>query len=363
VSVELDDSYQSIYQRAISQMALGNSDQAIASLWRILNRLTRLRPQTLQRKEDLQQTLRVSWESLVQFLRWERRYDEAISACEKVLDHLPEDEGAEQRIGSLMVERGDVEEGIARMRQIVDDKPSFGAWADLGSEYAAQGQHEEAASCYRSALALADSNEAAAIGNLGLVRVYQEADRIEEALEAWSMAVVLNPDIGANVSAIYAWLIERGDLERAETYLNREQDPLHRTFYQGLLDWQAGRHDAAQEAWRRVLGMELTEDVSLGPWIEAALRLGEPQRAAEAEEMLSARETSISVREGILLGIAHAMLDEVDEAKTWFEGTIGRLRRGWPVKEAIEKAHWTLLTSVVSNQETIQALAGYFDRG
>ena len=39
MSVELDDSYQSIYQHAVSQMALGNPDQAIASLWRILNRL------------------------------------------------------------------------------------------------------------------------------------------------------------------------------------------------------------------------------------------------------------------------------------------------------------------------------------
>ena len=97
------------------------------------------------------------------------------------------------------------------------------------------------------------ATQAAAIGNLGLVRIYQESDRVDEALEAWSMAVVLNPEIGANVSAIYAWLIERGDLERAETYLNREQEPLRRTFYRGLLDWQAGRHDAARKKWRDVV--------------------------------------------------------------------------------------------------------------
>jgi tetratricopeptide (TPR) repeat protein len=343
-------------------MGFGRPDEAIESLWRIVNRLTRLRPQTLQRKESLQAILVTAWESLVQFLRWEGRYDEAISACQKVIDHLPTDAGADRRIGSLLVERGDVEEGLERLRQLADDKQSFMSWADLGAEYVALKRYEEAEPCYQAALSLAESNETAAIANAGLFRIAKETDRVGDALNAWSMIAVLDPDLGDHVSEVYTWLIERGDLERAEKYLNRERDPISRTFYQGMIDWQSERPDAAQSKWRRVLGMELDDEADATSWIEAAIRLGEPQRAAEAEEALLERDTATSVHEATALGIACAMLDEVDEAKAWFDQVVGRLKRGWPVKHKIDSRQWTLLTSVATNQETVQALADYFDK-
>lgn len=362
MSVELDDSYESIYQRAISQMGFGRPDEAIESLWRIVNRLTRLRPETLRKKATLQAILVTTWESLVQFLRWEGRYDEAISACKKVIDHLPPDNGADRRIGSLMIERSDVEEGLERLRQIADDRQNFMSWADLGAEYVALKRYEEAEPCYQTALSLAESNETAAIANAGLFRIAKETDRVGDALNAWSMIAVLDPDLADHVSEVYTWLIERGDLERAEKYLNRERDPISKTFYQGMIDWQSERLDAARSKWRGVLDMELDDDANATPWIEAAIRLGEPQRAIEAEETFRERDAGISVDEAAALGIAHAMLDEVDEAKAWFEQIIERQKRGWPVKHKIDSQQWTLLTSVVTDQETVQALADYFDK-
>lgn len=362
MSVELDDSYEAIYQRAISQMEYGRTDEAIASLWRIINRLTRLRPQTIQRKENLQRILIATWEGLVQFLRWEGRYDEAISACEKVIDHLPEENGADRRIGSLLIERGEVENGLGRLQQIVDEKPSFMSWADLGAEHTVLKQYQEAESCYQAALNLAQSNEEAAVANAGLFRIAKETDRVEDALGAWSMIAVLDPDLGDHVSEVYTWLLERGDLERAEKYLNREQDPVSKTFYQGMVDWQSERPDAARVKWRRVLDMELDDDADATPWIKAALYLGEPQYATEAEEKLVERDSRTSVDEAVALGIAHAMLDEIEDAKGWFEQVIARLKRGWPIRSKISAQQWSLLTSVVTNQETVQALADYFDK-
>ena len=78
MSVELPDSYQAIYQRAIQQMGVGESQEAIDSLLRIVKRLSRLRPETLQRKPNLQQTLYGSWNAVTQFLSWENRHQEAI---------------------------------------------------------------------------------------------------------------------------------------------------------------------------------------------------------------------------------------------------------------------------------------------
>ena len=360
--VELNDSYEAIYRRAISQMAFGQTDQAIESLWRIVNRLTRLRPETLQRRETLQEILLATWESLVQFLRWEKRYQEAIRACEAVTKHLPLAQGAERRIASLMIERGDVEEGLVAMRQIAEGNPSFVSWADLGAEYAALLRYEQAESCYQSALALAKDNAEAAIANLGSFRVCRETDRADDALSAWGMAVVLDPEMGEHVSEVYTWLIERGDLELAEEYLGREQDQARHAFYQGLLDWQVGREDAAQSRWNDVLDMDIADqDIDAAVWIEAALRLGEPERAIESEPILTGENTVPSVDTATVLGIAYAMLDQIEDAKRWFDVVVQRLRRGWPATYKIEKHGWKLLNSLVPNQETVQVLADYFD--
>lgn len=361
--VELNDSYEAIYQRAISQMTFGNTEAALESLWRIVHRLTRLRPETLQRKENLQTTLLTTWSSLVQFLRWEKRYDVAISACEAVVDHLPRDQGIDRRVASLMIERGDIKEGLARMRQIVEQAPSLLAWADLGAEYTALRRYEKAESCYQSAITLAESNQEAAIANTGLFRVYRETGSVDAALSAWSMVVVLDPDMGDHVSEVYTWLIERGDLEQAEKYLRREREPVRKTFYQGLLYWRAGRQDEARAQWQTVVGMDVERDnADVAAWIEAALRLGDPARACDAEETMSDGKTTISINAVIGLGIAHAMLDQVAEAKARFDQVVRRLQRGWPAADKIESDKRELFQSLVTSEETVQALAHYFVR-
>jgi tetratricopeptide (TPR) repeat protein len=343
-------------------MSLGDTEAALESLWRIVHRLTRLRPETLQRKENLQTILLTTWSSLVQFLRWEKRYDTAISACEAVIDHLP-DQGVDRRIASLTIERGDAEQGLDQMRQVVEQSPSLPAWADLGAECTALKRYEEAETCYRSAIALAQSNKEAAIANTGLFRVYRETGRVDDALSAWSMVVVLDPDMGDHVSEVYRWLIERGDLEQAEKYLRRERELVRRTFYQGLIHWQAGRQNEARAQWQSVLEMDVEqEDADVAAWIEAALRLGDPARACEAEEVLRDGKTAISVDAVIRLGIAYAMLDQTADAKARFDQVIRRLQRGWPATDRMEAKTWALLQSLATSQETVQALAHYFDK-
>jgi tetratricopeptide (TPR) repeat protein len=345
-------------------MALGNAERAIASLWRIINRLTRLRPETLQRKQNLRDILLTTWSSLVQFLRWEGRYEEAISACEAVRQHLPADQGVDRRIASLVIEQGEVEHGLAQMRQIAEDAPSFASWADLGAEYAALHRYDQAEPCYRSALSLAQSNEEAAVANLGLFRVYRETGRVAEALDAWSMVVVLDPDTNDHVSKVYTWMIERGDLEQATKYVGRERDRARKAFYQGLCHWEAGRQDAARAEWRRVLDMDIEQGgVDGAAWIEAALRLNVPDRALEAEERLIQQTGGIPIDAAIGIGIAHAMLDHLQEAHRWFGQVVQRLKRDWPARDKIDLAKWERLNALVAEPATIRALSDYFETG
>ena len=51
--VELADSYESIYRQAVAEMSAGNADEAIDLMLRIVRRLGRLQPETLERKSNL----------------------------------------------------------------------------------------------------------------------------------------------------------------------------------------------------------------------------------------------------------------------------------------------------------------------
>jgi hypothetical protein len=103
--------------------------------------------------------------------------------------------------------------------------------------------------------------------------------------------------------------------------------------------------------------------IDVAAWIEAALRLNAPARALDAEEGLIQQTGAIPVDAVIGIGIAHAMLDHVEEAETRFGQVVQRLKRGWPARDKIEPAKWVLLNALVTEPRTIRALSGYFEAG
>ena len=364
MSVELPDSYESIYQRAMAQMATGNTSEAIESLKRIINRLCRLRPETLKRKANLQDTLDAASEAAFEFLRWERQYDQAISVAESVLERLSDPDMMRRRIASLTIEKGEVEEGLSRMREMAEANQDFDSWAELGAEYRVLKQYDQAEQCYRSALRQATSNQDAATVNVALFSVYRDAGRVEDALDAWDMAVVLNPELADSVFQTSSWLIRRGDLDLARKYLDRERRPIRRSFGEGLLEWQKGNEDTARRTWQSILDTDgEIEDADLTAWVEAALRLGEPERADERLTQLASSNQSIPADMITLQGIAKLMLDQVQEATERFERVIARLRRAWPSRNNIPADRWSLLTSIVPDKERQESVKGYFDTG
>ncbi len=76
--VELPDSYQALYDRAHQQMSIGNIDAAAELMLRIVNRLGRLRPQTMARKPDLAKRWQDAWFSALEFLRWDKKFNQTI---------------------------------------------------------------------------------------------------------------------------------------------------------------------------------------------------------------------------------------------------------------------------------------------
>jgi tetratricopeptide (TPR) repeat protein len=261
-----------------------------------------------------------------------------------------------------MIDRGDVGEGLTQMERVVTANPSLEAWMDLGAEYVALERSEKAISAYKSAVKLATDNEGAALANFGLFLAYRDAGHTEEALSTWSMVVVLDPELSDRVSEVYVYLIDHGEIDRAVKYVNREPDPIRRNYYEGLIDWLREDEQAARAKWRRVLNMDVEQETAdSAAWLLSAIRLEQPEQAIETGRHLLTHEPALSNEASIAMGTAYAMTDRPAEAKEWFERVVARLHRSWPSQGRIEARHWRLLTSVVSDEETLQSLASYFD--
>jgi tetratricopeptide (TPR) repeat protein len=275
---------------------------------------------------------------------------------------LPDGQEANRQIGTLMIDNGDEQAGLEWIEQAVTKEPSLEGWVDLGAAYAALGRYDEAITSYQSALKLATDNEGAALANYGIFQAHLETGQVQEALSTWSMVVVLDPSMGSEVSVVYTYLIEQGELDRAQTYLDREPDPIRRTFYEGLIDWQQADESAARNKWRRVLAMDVErENADAAAWMQAALRLGESDKAIDTGNHLLEHPTMLSIEASVMLGIAYAMTDQISRAQRWLEQVRQRLQRGWPSREKIDSRFWHVLTTVVSDPETRESLAEFFD--
>jgi len=364
MSAELPGSYESMFRSALEAAGTGRMDQAIELALRIVNRLCRLRPESIAGKPDLQDTLRRGWYAAVQFLRWEKRFSEAVDLCNQVADRLRDPDEARQLVGSLMIEQGQIEPGLAYLREIAERRQESSYWAHLAVEQIVLQQFELAEASCRAALSLAQDNDQTASVNLTLFELYQQTGQVDQALSAWNMAAVLNTELNDLVSQVCDWLIHRGDLEKAKIYLARDKNPVTQMFYQGLIDWHSNLPQPARDKWRRVTQMKAgTSGTAIEAWLEAAVRLREPAKVTEWAQQAQPLAYVQGIGELALVGIAHAMQGDTAQAQEWFREATTRLQRRWPPRSTLSARHWALLTDLVKDQEAVQSVASYFDRG
>jgi len=359
--VELPDSYDSLLKEATVWVLEGDLPRAIDNLLRVVYRLRRLRPETLERRPTLKQTLHRAWSSAVELLSWEERYDEAITLCKETADHLTPTE-ADRRIAALMLDQGDTEAAVACLEQLSGPSPNFDVWMDLALAYARAERYQEAVQSYQRALGLAGSNEQATLANLGLFRVYVDMGDTACALEAWDMALVLDPDLDGMASDVIRWLILSGEVDRAQRYLARETSPLRTAFLEGLIEWTAGRLDAARAKWRRVLAIESgDQDVERELWMEAALRLNEPQRAVEHIRTFLQERTDVasSVRTWLLSGVAHWLTGDLETAKRHLTYALDRTHRVLHMPDGLSAREREWLASTVNDAQVWPEIAEF----
>jgi hypothetical protein len=97
--------------------------------------------------------------------------------------------------------------------------------------------------------------------------------------------------------------------------------------------------------------------------MEAALRLGQPERVLDYEREAFAGVSILNEAQATLLGIAHAAAGDLDRATHWLAQMQRQLQQDRPYTGKIDRHYRALLEQTVTDQERVQALRSYFEEG
>jgi len=361
--MRLMDSYQDLYTQARTARLSGQHEEAIIVYTRIIDRLSELSSETLEGRPDLEELLHQAGQELVEVLRWERRYDQAIELEEKLVALFPQEELVRRtEIANLLIERGQVEEGLSRLREIAQtDEDNIWGWITLGAQYVWLRRYEEAEAYLKQAANLEQAaDEDVAFAYHYLFQSYKEQDRYDEAAAAWERARRLDPELQSSLPDVYRMFIEGGDHRQAHSYLRRERNRLRYLFHLGLMDHQQGDEYAAQRQWRRLADMEPDNyEEGHDDWAEGCLRIGLIQQAIN-ELARRVNQGEISLRRMQLLGVAWALADDVERAKAALNGAVMILDHSRPRRSKLSRRDWRLFEELVQDEEVLKGLEEYF---
>jgi tetratricopeptide (TPR) repeat protein len=182
---------------------------------------------------------------------------------------------------------------------------------------------------------------------------------VDDALAAWEEALSRNPEVGSTVREVYTMLTDEGRYEEALLYIARDTNYLQSGLQLGLVASLTGKPAKAKQEWRAVADLDpSTFEYGHDAWVEAVLRLGNPDPALEwLQESLPEYGTPRLI---VLSGIGWAMRQDVELATTLFQQAINMLRRQRPPKQKLDRADWRLLDSLITDDEVKAPLKPYF---
>lgn len=356
----LNESYQAIHDHAVELVRKGQLSEAIAEYRRIVDRLTRISPETLRRQPQALEMLQHVTIELMYTLQRTGAYDDAIELANRVGALLPELGLTLRREAvRLKVFKGDVDGAIADLQgllQLFPDEPSlYHSYAQALTE---KGDFEQARNAAIRSIDLSREREgkAASYGLLG--EVYSRWGNLPEMMKAWEMAAALDERAATFLPMAYDQLLNSGRFDEARAHIGRDPKPLRRNFYLGLVAEREGDRPAAERHWRRASrGKPELNGSEIGSWAEAGLRVG---RAREVVDFLSALpEDRQSIGSVTLVGIGVTMLGEMERATQLFTAISHDLMvtRGRP---QLPPTAWALLDALVTDQAAKDAVRPFF---
>lgn len=360
----LSGSYESILQQARAAYRAGDVESAIELYHRLTTRLSSLSQRVFDRRPELEGLhLQVSVE-LAKLLALEGRFAEAMEDLERAIDSLPDATHILRReIAILLNTKGEAEKGLAELQALAEERSdSVWSWIVLGSEARLEGQFVESEAALARALDVAERDgdpEIVAEAQYHRFMLMRDMKRPDEAIAAWEAAASADADVKDTVHEVYEFLTEAGRYTEALRYVARDENGLRAGLQRGLVAELTGDRRQARQEWQAVAQLDPEEyDSGHEAWVEAVLRLGNPDPALEALQELLRHYASPRLL--VLSGIGWAMRGDGELASGLFQRAINLLRRMRPPQQKLDSADWRLLDSLVDDEELQTAVKPYF---
>lgn len=282
--------YEELYNQARDLSRSGEQEAAISCYTEILQSYAataRDKSPTELNSGDLDLTLQATAE-LIDLLRWEGRYGEAITAQEQALALAPEREAVLQvGLANLKLEAGQEEEAIAQLRTFAEqDAENPWTWLTLGSAFLWLGRLEEAEEplLHAATMESAPASDRATAYSY-LFDLFDVQGNVPKASYVWDLGHKLNSETGAGPEALYRMLIYWRHYETAIERLEQDNYNPRRYYYQGLVAFKQNMMKDAVNLWNEVIKYDparLPEGIE--EYVEACLRFLRPQLALEVLE-------------------------------------------------------------------------------
>jgi len=352
-----------MYNRALNLARAGDIEGSIGLFRRLSDRLASLTENILRRRPELGELHQQARLQLVNLLASEGRFAEAIEVEQVLLDTHPSETKRWQReLAVLRCAKGDVETGLKELQALAAESPGESeGWLLLGIENRLAGRFGDSQESLDKALLVCQHSDAEDCADIHYQRflLFKEMKQLDDALAAWENATSQNPEIGRTVRQVYEMLTQAGRYSDAQRYIARDENRMQAGFQRGLISSLTGKSIEARETWRQVARLD-PNDYEYGhdAWVEAVLRLGDPDPALEwLQDSLPRYGTP---RLLVLSGIGWAMRKDDELAGALFQQAINMQRRQRPPKKKLDSTDWHLLDSLVSDEEAKTALKSYF---
>ena len=194
--------YQDLYARAQRSYQAGESDVAIEQYTQLIADLDAARLEKAQNEPgtanagEWHDLLTNAASELIDILRWEARYDEALLQVERLIDLSPERSLALRTLAAnLKIEDGRQEEGIRELSVLARSDPGkIWGWITLGTAYIWTGRYEEAETELLQAAGMESADDAdRALALKYLFDLYGLQRHVRQAVDTWEEACQLDP--------------------------------------------------------------------------------------------------------------------------------------------------------------------------
>ena len=358
----LNDSYESIYERAKTLVSENEWEQAIEEYKRIFNRLGKLSPDTRLKHPGLAELFaRTSFELATLLTRMED-YDQAVEVMEQISAYDPDSKPLWSReIARCHIHQGKTEQGLSELEALAGESDDPFTTLALGEAYYHLKNYDRAAEELSKTIQLAQQEhvpEALSLAYTFLFDTNATAGNVEEAVRVWQMSLPLGESLGINLRSVYDLFMDHGDMDGARAVIMQDQSPLRKGLYRGLVSLREGDLGEARRQWEKLARRDVDpESADIDCWMEAGLRVGQADRVIE-QAMPVLTEGNINLRTSLILAIAWAMLGETQHADSLLQKM--RAAIGWKRDGKLHPMDWMLVDELVEDEEVKEALQHHF---